>query len=175
MSASKVSTFQSSLSRVNTRSTVVSPDDFLGVLDDVIEAPAVGARLPFDDVSLAEASVTLDPSVTALREAVTGVTGTRLGIASLGTVAVESRDEGDELVAVSPERHVVVVRESDIRPDLASAFSWIEREFDAGRESLVLATGPSSTGDMGALVQGVHGPASVHVIIVRDTEAPDDE
>jgi len=30
-----------------------------------------------------------------------------------------------------------------------------------------MATGPSATGDMGALVQGVHGPSEVHVIVVE--------
>jgi L-lactate dehydrogenase complex protein LldG len=170
MSTGQVARFESALSDVNAGSTVVSPDGFPEVIESVVEPPAVGTRLPFDDVSLTDTSVTLDPSPSALREAVTGVTGTRLGIASLGTVAVESRADGDELVAIYPERHVVVIRESDIRPDLASAFAWIEREFDAGRESLVLATGPSSTGDMGALVQGVHGPETVHVIVVRNDE-----
>lgn len=32
----------------------------------------------------------------------------------------------------------------------------------------ILATGPSATADMGALVQGVHGPRTVHVVLVED-------
>lgn len=170
MSSGEVATFESSLSSVNARSTIVSLDGFGDALRDVVETPAVGARLPFDDVSLADTPVTLDPSPAELREATTGVTGTRLGIASLGTVAVESRGDGDEFAGLYPERHVVVIRASDIQPDLESAFSWLSAEFAAGRRSFVLATGPSSTGDMGALVQRVHGPGSVHVIIVRDDE-----
>lgn len=93
-----------------------------------------------------------------------------MGIASLGTVAVEARSTGDEFVALYPESHVVVVRESDIRSNLSDAFTWLRSEFETGRRSLILATGPSSTGDMGALVEGVHGPERVHIVIVRDHE-----
>ncbi|WP_245977716.1 LUD domain-containing protein [Halopiger aswanensis] len=155
---------------MNASSTVVPSDEFESELADRIEIPAVGAELPFDGLSLSDAPVTLDPSPAQLREAVTGVTGSRLGIASLGTVAVESRPEGDEFVALYPEQHVVVVRERDIRADLSDAFGWIRSEFEAGRQSFILATGPSSTGDMGELVQGVHGPEHVHIVIVTDNE-----
>lgn len=170
MSAGSVQEFQQSLTRLDTASTVVSPDEFETALADVIETPAVGAELPFEDHSLEELPVALEPSPSQLREAVMGVTGSRMGIASLGTVAVESRSAGDEFVALYPEFHVVVVRESDLRSDLSDAFGWLRSEFEAGRQSLILATGPSSTGDMGALVQGVHGPERVHIVIVRDDE-----
>lgn len=162
--------FQRSLSQLNVSSTVVSSDEFESELENLIETPAVGAELPFDGISLSEVPITLEPSPAQLREAVTGVTGSRMGIASLGTVAVESRSEGDEFVALYPEQHVVVVRECDIRADLSDAFGWIRSEFEAGRQSFILATGPSSTGDMGELVQGVHGPEHVHIVIVNDNE-----
>jgi L-lactate dehydrogenase complex protein LldG len=171
MSAGSVHEFQQSLARLDTASTVVSPDEFETEVKDIIETPAVGAALPFDDLSLSELPVQLEPSPAQLREAVTGVTGARMSIASLGTVAVESRSQGDEFVALYPEFHVVVVRESDIRATLSDAFTWLRAEFEAGRQSLILATGPSSTGDMGALVQGVHGPEQVHIVIIRDNES----
>lgn len=170
MSAGSVQEFQQSLAHLNTASTVVSPDEFEAELEDIIETPAVGAELSFDGLTLSDLPVQLEPSPAQLREAVTGVTGSRLSIASLGTVAVESRSEGDEFVALYPEFHVAVVRERDIRSNLSDAFSWLRSEFEAGRQSLILATGPSSTGDMGALVQGVHGPEQVHIVIVRDNE-----
>ena len=37
-----------------------------------------------------------------------------------------------------------------------------------GNKSVVLATGPSATADMGTLVHGVHGPKDVHVVLVTD-------
>ncbi|MFB6362014.1 MAG: LUD domain-containing protein, partial [Halobacteriales archaeon] len=45
---------------------------------------------------------------------------------------------------------------------------WLAGEFDAGRRSAVLTTGPSATADMGELVTGVHGPGDVHVVAVTD-------
>lgn len=170
MSTDTVQEFKRSLSRLDTDSTVVSRDAFEDALADLVETPAVGAELPFEDLSLSNVPVTLEPSLSKLRSAVTGVTGSRLGVSSLGTVAVESRSEGDEFAALYPERHVVVIREADIRADLSDAFVWLESEFEAGRRSIILATGPSSTGDMGALVRGVHGPERVHIVIVRDNE-----
>jgi L-lactate dehydrogenase complex protein LldG len=161
-----VQEFRRSLSRSDVTSELVSVKRFEEALADTVEQPAVGSSLPFPDLSLSECPVELDPGLDSLREATTGVTGSRLGVASLGTIVVESRPQGDELVSLLPEYHVVVVQTSDVRKDLESAFSWLADEFDAGRDSLVLATGPSATGDMGALVQGVHGPERVHVIIV---------
>ncbi|MFA9516069.1 LUD domain-containing protein [Halopenitus sp. H-Gu1] len=168
---SAVQQFQRSLSELaDTESTVTTPEEFPDVLEAAIEQPAVGAELPFDSVSLDGTDVTLDPSPDQLREAETGVSGSRLGIASLGTVAVESRSAGDEFVSLYPETHVVAVRESDLRTDLKSGFEWLDEEFEDGNRSFILATGPSATGDMGALVQGVHGPERVHVIIIQDNE-----
>lgn len=170
MSTGTVAKFEQSLSDVDAGSTTVTPDEFGDALSEAVSPPAVGVPLPFDDVSLSNTSVTLNPSPSKLKDATTGVAGSRLGIASLGTVAIESRREGDEIVSLFPERHVVVVRSSDITTDLESAFSWLEREFGHGNQSFVLATGPSATGDMGALVQGVHGPETEHVIIIEDNE-----
>ena len=170
MATSAVNRFQQSLSNLNTASSVVTPTEFQSALEEVLEPPAVGAELPFDDLSLADTQVTLDPSPSQLKDAVTGVSGSRMGIASLGTVAIESRPEGDEFVSLYPERHLIVLRASDLRTDLSDAFRWLQEEFETDRRSFVLATGPSSTGDMGALVQGVHGPEQVHVIIVSDHE-----
>lgn len=170
MSTGSIEEFQRSLSQLDTGSTVVSPDEFAETMEDLVEAPAVGAELPFDDLTLSGLPVTLSPSPSQLREAEMGVTGSRLGISALGTVAVESRSEGDEFVALYPEKHVVVVRASDLKADLSDAFGWLRSEFEAGNRSFILATGPSSTGDMGALVQGVHGPERVHIVIVRDNE-----
>jgi L-lactate dehydrogenase complex protein LldG len=168
---SAVQQFQRSLSELpDTVSTVTTPEEFPDALESAIDQPAVGAELPFESVSLDGSNVTLEPSPDQLREAETGVSGSRLGIASLGTVAIESLPGGDEFVSLYPSTHVAVVFESDIRTDLKSGFEWLDEEFEDGNRSFILATGPSATGDMGALVQGVHGPERVHVIIIQDDE-----
>lgn len=168
MAVKLVQEFQRSLSKAEVTWEVVPVEGFEKAIANAVEQPAVGSPLPFPNLSLSECPVELDPDPGWIHEATTGVTGSRLGIASLGTIVVESRPQGDELMSLLPEYHVVVVRASDVCEDLESAFSWLADEFDAGRDSLVLATGPSATGDMGALVRGVHGPERVHVVIVDD-------
>lgn len=167
---STVAEFQQSLSRSDTESTVTTPETFASALTDVVDRPAVGAALPFDSVDLDDAPVTLNPTPAQLHEAKTGVTAARLGVASLGTVAIQSRAAGDELISLHPKTHVVVVRECDLQPDLEAAFDWLNDQFDDGERSFILATGASATGDMGALVEGVHGPENVHVLVLADDE-----
>jgi L-lactate dehydrogenase complex protein LldG len=89
-----------------------------------------------------------------------------MAIASYGTVAIESSAAGDEPVSLFPERHVAVVREEDIVWGMDEAFARLGEEFDAGRDSVVFATGASATADMGAMIEGVHGPAEVHVVVL---------
>jgi len=168
MSQSAVVEFTQSLSRASATSSVATRDGFDEALDDAIEEPAIGAQLPFPDISLANHPVTLDPSP---RPVTRGQDG-RDRVADRDRRTRDRRrpvpERGDEPVSLFPERHVVVVQEADIRPDLESAFDWLREEFDAGLDSVVFETGPSATGDMGALVQGVHGPSEVHVIVVED-------
>jgi len=116
-----VAEFRQSLSELDTPSTVVSPDELESTLEDVVESPPgcrAPVRRPLDRGHDGDAR----PSPAQLRAAAAGVTGSRMGIASLGTVAVESRGEGDELVGLYPSQYVVVLRASDIWADLAAGF-----------------------------------------------------
>ncbi|AHG01334.1 hypothetical protein HALLA_02830 (plasmid) [Halostagnicola larsenii XH-48] len=166
--ATQLETFETSLEKVRTEVTRTTPADFQDTVADAIERPAVGAALPFDTVSLADTDVVLDPTPDQLREAACGVTSAALGVASYGTVVLESTPAGGELSGLFPDRHVVVVRECDIVGDMATAFERMGERFRNGRDDAVLATGPSATADMGELVYGVHGPRETHAIIVED-------
>ncbi|WP_049890511.1 LUD domain-containing protein [Natrinema versiforme] len=136
-------------------------------IDAVADAPAVGAALPYEDVSLPKA-VTTEPTTAELEAARTGVTPVGFAIAEYGSVAVESTADGAEPIAVYPDRHVAVVAESDVVPNLSAGFDRLADGFEAGRDSVVFATGRSATADMGDLVHGVHGPGEVHVIVLED-------
>ena len=61
-----------------------------------------------------------------------------------------------------------VLAASDIVPDMEDAFAVLGPIFRNEKTSLVLATGPSATADMGALVKGAHGPKRVHVVILEN-------
>lgn len=167
MSINTLSAFESSLSELDVDCTRTDTSEFDDVLRDIVEEPAVGAPLEGYDVSLEETRVTLDPTPRQLQDAATGVTPVGRAIAEYGSLVIESNPAGNELVSLYPPTHVGVVKESDVIPDVESATDYLSERFTSGK-SAVFATGVSSTGDMGALVEGVHGPKTVHVILLTD-------
>lgn len=167
MASDRTATFTQSVRAHDLTAVETTADEFERALSAATVPPVIGVPLPINGVSL-PADVTTDPSAEQLQAARTGVTPVGLGVAEYGTIAIQSRATGDEPVSLYPERHVGVLRASDIVPGMSDAIEWLEAEVEAGRDSTVFATGPSSTGDMGALVRGVHGPKDVHVIVITD-------
>ncbi|WP_408958949.1 LUD domain-containing protein [Natrinema sp. 74] len=167
MTVDTVGRFERALEGLEVGLERVSAADATERIETIAQEPAVGAPLPFDDVSLPE-SVTTEPTAAELEGAQTGVTPVGFAIAEYGTVAVESTSTGVEPIGLYPERHVAVVAESDVVPDISAGFDRLADGFDDGRDSVVFATGRSATADMGDLVHGVHGPGDVHVIVVED-------
>ncbi|PHQ46645.1 hypothetical protein DJ68_06205, partial [Halorubrum sp. C3] len=96
-----------------------------------------------------------------------------LGVAEYGSVALEADPAGTEPVSLFVDRHVVVLREADIVPDMPDAFDWLGPRARDESADVVFATGPSATADMGGLVHGAHGPKEVHVVLLRDDGATD--
>lgn len=167
MASDQIAVFEQSIQSHDATAVRTTANDFEQTISSAIAPPAVGAKLPFEELSL-PSNVTTNPSPEQIHEARTGVTPAGLGIAEYGTVAIQSRMAGDEPISLYPEQHIAVVQASDIVPDIGDAVEWFETEIEAGNSSAVFATGPSSTGDMGALVRGVHGPKTVHVVVVTD-------
>lgn len=145
--------------------TRVPPGDVAGAIEDAIDPPAIGVPLPWDDTSLPD-GVKTDPTPADIEGAVTGVTAASLAVAEYGSIVLRSDEQGSEPVSLFNDLHVAVLREEDIVPDMGAAFEWFGDEFRETRDSAILATGPSATADMGALVQGAHGPKEVEVIVV---------
>jgi L-lactate dehydrogenase complex protein LldG len=143
----------------------VALDELPGAVEEAVVPPAVGSPLPWDDTSL-PATVTTDPTPADLEAAVTGVTAASLAIASYGSVVLRADEHGSEPISLFNDRHVAVLHEDDIVPDMAAAFEWFGETLRETRGSAVIATGPSATADMGALVQGAHGPKEVEVLVV---------
>ncbi|WP_222913656.1 LUD domain-containing protein [Natrinema sp. SYSU A 869] len=164
----QLETFETNLGDVRTAVTRTSPAAFQDALADVIDQPAIGAPLPFEEVSLEGMDIVLDPTSDQLREAACGVTAAALGVADYGSVVLESTPTGSELASLFPDRHVIVIREQDLVPDMASAFERLGDRFRNGNGDAVIATGPSATADMGELVYGVHGPRETHAVILEE-------
>ncbi len=88
---------------------------------------------------------------------------------------LESTPDGAEQTSLFPDLHVAVLRASDVLPDMGAAFERLGPRLREGRtpganRSAIIATGPSATADMGALVRGAHGPREVHVVILEGGE-----
>lgn len=95
----------------------------------------------------------------------TGVTSVLLGIADYGTLLLP-HDRTTEAVSLIPAKHVAVIRSSDVVPNMSEALRAIAELSREPATSLIMATGPSATADMGALVKGAHGPKRVEVVIL---------
>lgn len=166
--ADEIERLRDSLDRLDVACTAVSSDEFDAVLRDVVVDPVVGAPLPFDHLSLDAADVLVQPTPADLEAAQTGVTAARFAIASYGTLMIQSGPDATEAASLFPDLHVAVLRASDVVPTMAAAFDRLGPALRSRSLSTILATGPSATADMGALVHGAHGPSSVHVILVVD-------
>lgn len=163
---SSVDTFENSLNGLAVETTRLAPEAFEEVVEDVVEQPAVGT-LSIDGVSLSDTPVVTDPSPKEIEDAVTGVTGAPLGIAEYGSVILPSTPEGDEPISLFCDHHVIVIEESAIVPDMPTAVGTLATTLADERESAIIATGPSATADMGALVRGAHGPKTVHALVIE--------
>ena len=165
---STIPTFADALASNHVDANRIETDEFEETLSRVVTKPAVGAPFPFDGVSCVHTPVTESPSPLELTATQTGVTAARFGIADYGSLVVESGTEATERVSLYPSHHVAVLQASDVLSDMESAFERLADRSEAGATSAVLATGPSSTADMGELVYGAHGPESVMVVLLED-------
>ncbi len=162
-----LSTFKHALDAHDVTVSTTTHQEFHSHLDDQITPPVVGSPLRYDELSLPE-HIETHPSPNELRAATTGITQAGFGIAPYGTLLIESFPAGDEYISLYPPTHIAILHEHDILPDMETAMTNLHDKLTTGLDSFVFATGPSATADMGKLVQGVHGPETVHTIIVTN-------
>ncbi|MCS7234720.1 MAG: lactate utilization protein [Armatimonadota bacterium] len=105
-----------------------------------------------------------------LAEAEVGVAGADYAVAESATLVVLARPERPRSASLLPPVHVAVLPEDRVLADL---FELVERVGDLPT-AVVLASGPSRSADIEmSLAVGVHGPGTVHVVLVSaGQEAP---
>jgi hypothetical protein len=130
-------------------SAVVGPQPRFDALDEVLRWPGCGVR----EAAQVEAAVV---QATA-------------AVAQTGSVVVSSDANGGRALSLLTPRALFVIDEADIVDTPADVLRNRARWWPAGPPSqIVFVTGPSRSADIEmTLTIGVHGPGTVHALIVR--------
>jgi hypothetical protein len=127
------------------------------------------AHIPLPGLAdaLASVGIRITPSSAACRIGLTGAAAALAGTGSLILTAGPGRPRQASLV---PAIHIAVITSEQILPDfdtwVATQHTNDYQDFRSSRNIMVIS-GPSRTGDIAnILVRGVHGPKTLHIIIV---------
>jgi len=136
-------------------------------------AVPAGAPLEWHDAIAAAGIVVVsdDPLLSHAELDATGavVTASRVGVAETGTIVLDhAADQGRRALSLVPDLHVCVIRADQVVSDVPEAVVRLQASIDA-RQPLTWISGPSATSDIElSRVEGVHGPRTLHVLLVRE-------
>jgi L-lactate dehydrogenase complex protein LldG len=98
--------------------------------------------------------------------AAVGITSADYALADTGSLVMISSPQEARIISLLPPAHIAVVPRARILTSLDELFSLVPKPADL-TSSMVLITGPSRTADIEQfLVRGVHGPGTIHAVVV---------
>ncbi len=146
---------------VATAAVAATPGASLRIVDDAATAPGDVA----DDLAAVRAATT---DVVAAADV--GITEAEYLVADSGTLVLRAAGRARG-VSLLPPVHVAVVACDRLVADLGAALAHL-RATGARDSCVTLVTGPSRTADIEKkLVVGVHGPCTLHVVLLARPEA----
>jgi L-lactate dehydrogenase complex protein LldF len=101
------------------------------------------------------------------------LTGCALGIAETGVIVLDGGPgQGRRAITLVPDYHLCVVNEDQVVDLVTEAVEQLEPAVRAGRP-LTFIAGPSATSDIELnRVEGVHGPRTLHVVVIAGPPIP---
>lgn len=144
------------------------------VLDEIgLDAAFEGSPIAVEKIAYEQSCTPLDAQRATFRQkmldADVGVTGVAYAVAETGSVAITAGNGVSRLISLLPPVHVAVVLPSQILPSLDELFTILRGDF-LERGSLDytnIISGPSRSADIDqTLIQGMHGPREVYMVIV---------
>lgn len=133
-----------------------------------------GRMATWDDVAalpdrkwIVEPGVQIPPQVgdyerSSSWEADAGFTTCEVAVAETGSLLILHSSSDHRMASLAPPLHVVIVKSDQIVATLDEAFQRLNLR------NAVMISGPSRTADIeGVLVNGVHGPANLWVIVLE--------
>jgi len=95
-----------------------------------------------------------------------GITSADYALADTGSLVMISSPREARMISLLPPAHIAVVPRDRLLTGLDELFTIVPKPADVS-SSMVLITGPSRTADIEQfLVRGVHGPGTIHVVLV---------
>ena len=105
-----------------------------------------------------------------------GITGCDFAVAETGTIVVIPKSGVSRLVSLTPPVYIAIVWQGQVLRSLDELFAVRRYQTINGLENgyMNLISGPSRSGDIeNIMIQGVHGPGEVHLILIDDKMSPE--